>query len=228
MKIQITNKKEIEKAIGALVNDKVLPRVLKVAQLELQDNLQELLIDSFERTLVVRALQLDFIGDEQKDVPAHLGLSDSDSVDAAFRILEAVRTKFVFNRIQKIDNGAIGFRVSTNSLLEEIRGIAGTESDIPWMDWLIDGGSADAEIWFVKRPLSNADGDDYSRSGRAVMREFGGSGFWDIDSYHRFVEGDNANNFIEEAIGDEKWRNQARDMIFSFIADYFKTKRIKI
>lgn len=228
MKIQITNTAEVNKAIGKIISVKVFPQVLKSAQLVLQDELKELLVDSFQRTLVIRSLQLDFIGDELRDVPAHLGLSDSDSVDIAYKILDLIKYNFVFNIIQKIDNGAIGFRINIENLLQEIRNLDTSESDIPWMDWLLDGGNADAEIWFVKKPLSSAQGDEYSRSGRAIMREFGGNGFWDIDEYHRFVEDGESNNFVEEALNDQTWRNNARDLILNYIINYFKNNSIKV
>lgn len=173
-------------------------------------------------------MQLNYLGDESRDVPAHLGLSDSDAIDAAYEIMDIVRRDVVFNRIQKIDKGAIGFRMNTKNLIDSIRNVDSGNSDIPWMDWLLDGGNADAEIWFYKRPLTSSQGEEISRSGRAIMREYGGSGFWDIDDYYKFVEDGNSNNFVEEAFTKPEWREASEKLILDFIVKYFKEKRIKI
>lgn len=224
-KVIITNLAEVKKQISEKFAKKI-PSILKVAQLDLEDDLRALLLESFEQTLVIRGLKLDYQGDELRDVPAHIGLPDAEAVQAAADILEIIKSSFVFNKISTQRDGAIGFNVNLGGFVDKIMELqtgntAGGES-LPWMDWLINGGSVSAEIWFYSKPLKNDEG----RSGRALMRF--GEDLWDIDSYHKFVEDSAADNFVIEAIQRPEWRSAAEKLILDYLTQYLTEKRIVV
>ena len=205
---------------GAFTED-VLPGLLKSAIVNIQDQLIEALIQSFERTIVIQGLLGTYAGDDTRDVQAHVGLPDDAAQLGVEEILQVIRNSLkvgpprfrsggAFSKFSKAKN--VTFTIQIEQLTEDILGISsgGYESEggnVEWIDWLINGGGTPGyNITFT----GSNKFDGFSRTGRALMTTSFGIE-WSVDDYGRFSE--TGINFVEDALNDEEWLEDARQII---------------
>lgn len=197
--------KTILKAIKKIAENELIPKILKIAGKESIDDLRQILIQSIQRTKVMKELMGE-MDDATKNMRVHLGLTDYIATAAADEIESAIEDSInKFNII--VNKNSIVYKININNLNSNILKIPsasyistnsdGDETVIPWMEWLINGSDhIDADILFVTDFIY-----EESRSGQALMVHEGSTRFggWDIDKYNKFAK---TTTFINDALED--------------------------
>lgn len=172
-------------------------------------DVRQLLIATFNKTEVARALR----GQGGDDLPAHLGLTDSQAVGLADGMAELIGQSVRFT--SSISNNRAGIRVqAVQSSWEEYLQLPGAEyvSEpskivIPVVRWLlidpsIDIGQAAYDLVFKgENKKFDVQIQKVSRSGRAIMvslKALGGGGGYVLPS---IISGTAGENFIEMTLG---------------------------
>jgi hypothetical protein len=215
VKLQLTNLNVVRKAIKKKMVEDVLPKAMKIAQTTAIPFLIDEFNEAIRRTQAIQGLLGKYAGDQFKDAQAHLGLTNEGAEQSVYEIEKMIGLYIQDTEsLSKTQDGIIGFRFGTKNLADRILSIpsatySSTNGDVNWLEWLIRGGSVDAEISFK---ISNRESTlRVSRSERALMI---GGGDWNIDEYNRFSEN---GNFIADAILDEVWIVKSEKIIINEI-----------
>lgn len=218
--IKITNLENVKKKIKKKMAVEVFPKVLKSAENNAIPRLIQEFNDALERTEAFQGLNGAFRNDENRDVAAHLGIIPEFAEDSIDQIKRIVKDKvFRADAIGKTRDGVIGFKFTVKNLANEFLQIPNAvypsdTTDIPWLEWLLKGGSVDAEILFSVRVGRNR--FETSRTERAIMRP---TGDWNIDDYNRFSKN---GNFIADALLDEIWIANSEKIIIEEVKKALK------
>lgn len=218
--VKITNIDTVKKKIRKKISSEVFPKVLKTAENNAIPKLIEEFNDALERTEAFQGLNGAFQNDENRDVSAHLGIIPEFAEDSIDQIKRIIKDKvFRADAIGKSRDGAIGFKFTVKNIAEELLQIPNAtypskSTDIPWLQWLLKGGSVDAEIVFGIKV--GRDRFETSRSERAIMRP---TGDWNIDDYNRFSKN---GNFLADALLDEIWIANSEKIIIDEVKKALK------
>lgn len=216
IEIAFVNVNLFKKELKTEAARKLFPGMLRRAAEAARPELIQALLEAFRRTIAIKGIFGENAGNEEEDAQAHLGLTDDMAQGALEEISEAIEETLEFSAIT-VRSGKVGFNITFNELTSAIAGISSGSyvSDsksgsftIPWMDWLLNGGSVDASIIF--------DDSEESRSGRAVMLEKNPFGSWDVDDYERFAENE---NFVIDALEDETWKSESFEIMVRYIEE---------
>lgn len=222
--VKITNLEKVKKQIKKKVSSDVFPKILKSAENNAIPRLIEEFNDALERTEAFQGLLGVFAGDESRDAQAHLGLTSSFAEDAVEQIKDVIRDKvFRAEALGKTKDGVIGFKFGIRKLADDISNIPSAtynsgDIELPWLKWLLKGGSVDAEITF--KISARESSIRSSRSERALMIP---TGDWNIDDYNRFSRN---GNFVADALADEIWIANSEKIIIDEVKKALKNVNV--
>lgn len=205
--IQISNLSDVKKQILEHITKKEFPTIVDKTIANSKRRLAFALVRAFKRTIVSKGLLGKYAFNLDKDIPAHMGLVEAYSIQSEKDISDALFNAIKFGPLVRKGN-SISFTVTTDDLgqyvLSEVQGIytsensKGESTQIPWLDWLINGGRVSATV-----SISGDFADKvFSRSQRAIMTNPNG-GDWDTEDYNRFSE--SGDGFVVDIVEDEKF-----------------------
>jgi hypothetical protein len=201
MSLKIVNKTAFLRATRRAAIDAIKPAVDKALP-KIAEKAKRRVLVYFRRHPIIQGISGKYPNNEDKDIQAIFGLTDSLSEDAIQEILsvvensitityrrEGVKYKFfiktdndMLNDIIKIPSATYDYEVTLVNFHGAKRKYTQEERSIPWLFWLLNGANAEADLTF------DLDGDQAarSRSGRAVM-ERPGVGDWVWEGQSDFI-----------------------------------------
>lgn len=201
MSFKIVNRTEMMKVARKEVSKQLAPYIAK-AITKIKNKIKRRVVVYFKRHPVIKGLAGKYPGNEDKDLQAIFGLEDALSAKIIEQILKVVEESIQVTAIRR--GGKYQFFIKTdrdllNRLLTipdavyeyEQQTIAGTgfkrikrinDVSVPWMDWLLNGGDAAADLTF---DLDESQ-QKQSRTGRSIM-ENRGDGDWTFESRADFI-----------------------------------------
>lgn len=201
MSWKIVNKTEMRKAARKEVSKQLAPYIAK-AITKIRNKIKRRVVVYFKRHPVVKGLAGRYPNNENKDLQAIFGLDDALSAKVIEQILKVVEDSIQVTAIRR--GGKYQFFIKTDrDLLQQLLTIpdaiyeyeqeqfvgAGkkrvrkiNDVSVPWMDWLLNGGEAQADLTF---DLDESQ-QKMSRTGRSIM-ENRGDGDWTFESRADFI-----------------------------------------
>lgn len=203
MPLQIINRTKFFKLLKRETAKEMEPAI-KLAMPRIAERIRSRFIVYLKNHPVIKGLNGAYPNDHNKDLQAIFGLSDQVAYDAIQQIVDVVENSITVTYIRRGSTYRF-FIKSEDDLIEKISNISDAvysytttdvsfggnkvfrktkrEARIPWLDWLLNGASVEADIEF---DLDLATQGKNSRTQRAIMINRN-KGDWDFEGVGDFV-----------------------------------------
>ena len=185
MELKITNKNQFLQGIKQKVINEELPKILNRKKGSLKKDILKAFLDYLSEHRVVRGILGDYANDEQYDLQAIFGLTESMAQTSVSFLYELVEEKL--NITYEVVNGLIIIKIGLDGDIDDFFAAETEysyysqkhkeEINIPWGHWLFNGAETEASLTF---DVETYKGGKFSRSGRALMTTEDKSG-WVFD-----------------------------------------------
>lgn len=247
--IRLVDTEKIQKGIADYVSDALFEPRLKTALRVAKQPILEELLKSFKKTTAWRGINGEFELDEERDVQAHLGLTDELAKQSLLEMEEGLRQTFKVRRIiglderGKIASGYSSFRFVFNlssktlsdAIFESVSNpsyisICGKDEEaraINWLAGLLHQESLfyHAEIVLEKdgqASIPTGDGSELTidRETRSGRAFMRGGGTWGIGSYGYFAPISNF-SFVVDALTRKSFLERVKKIMVETISNQF-------
>lgn len=241
-RLQITNLDKIKSQLQKQVSEQILTKVIKEAFENITPQVKNLFMDLIKETRAWRGLLGENIDDVENDVQAILGVRDDEVEAALLDIEDIVRDALIIKNIQSRRGGSfssiknattLSFTIQTSTISEDLLNTPNGSyisdgqlgQEIPWLRWLIEGGSIGGyDIVFEFYDIvSGRDFNTISRTGRAIMLPFGS---WSVDEYNKWA--DSGINFLEDVFENPVFEEKLTDLLNKEVSRLLRTKSYKV
>ncbi len=212
-------------AVKQNIIEAAMPNIEKIVLQALRDAQPKIAIAfvrAFRRTIVGQSFYGKFEADKERDVVAHIGLTPEDADRFKKEIEDSLKDAIKISPTRR-RGPHLSFEINAenigNKLENEVEGSYISEESgevIPWLDWLLNGGHVNATIKF-EADLKGGFRNSNPRSGRAIMVNFAGKGYWSTDNYLNFSK--SGDNFVVDMTTDDRWKADAEAILFKEIAE---------
>lgn len=219
--IQITNLDSVSQQIQQRVVQHFIPLALPKVKNDLELLLKDMFIETFSQHPIVEGIYGLFAGDEDKDIQAIFGLTDTQVQEFADDVVNFIKNEIKIDFQNRNELGQFTSKniftivIYTNDFKKRLldlpsatyfnesrqynfarkQTVVTNQFDIPWLDWLLNGASTQASIEFDLNEIQSI----ASRSQRALM--IGNDG-WQWSGH----------DFINDIVRDPNFRNKALEL----------------